>query len=103
MAGRELPATVDQARDRIPWGELDAPAFDGEVDATTRAAIDWMRGAWRELEAPPLARPRPRWTRWVPVAAGLAAVWLAWLGLGALEHAPPGERGQPVAVDPNRT
>ena len=75
------------------WRDLDCPRphadEDPPTDALTRATVEWLRGAWSTLEAPPLALPTnrtaagsnaSRWTRrLLPLAGAVAAGWLLFL------------------------
>ncbi len=84
------------------WRDLDPPSPHTSEDALTRATVEWLRGAWETLEAPPLELPLqlpvarttvgkggPRRTlRLLPLAAAVAAGWLLfvlWLARPAAE------------------
>lgn len=79
------------------WRDLDPPSPHTSEDELTRAAVEWLRGAWETLEAPtlelplqlplqlPVARPAvgraepQRTLRLLPLAAAVAAGWLLFV------------------------
>ena len=107
---RELHALYRDLRPPPPADEA------SEADPTTRQVVQWMRGAWQALEAPPSTRPgelrpRPRALparRWVVPAAAAALLLLAggalWRALGVPgEPAFPARLAQAPAAPPEAT
>jgi len=95
----ELGGPVDELRrlyERLQPPELADDLAAG--DAETARVVGWMRGAWRELEAPRAATlvlrplPRKRAVRPLLVSAAAAVLLLAGAALWrALAHREPGE------------
>ena len=87
------------------WRGLEPPSVDRlehEPDARTRATVDWMRAAWRELGAPPVPAPRIVPQRPHPLAPILGAVAAAAAAVALLVLVPtgPAPTVEPVATAP---
>ncbi len=92
QAGRfeddELP--IDELRAAWRGARAPEPADDlADGDAVTRASVEWMRGAWRDLELPPVRVPDrapvlqptfggPAWVAAAITAAAAGFLFVAW-------------------------
>ncbi|MFT7668000.1 MAG: hypothetical protein ACI8X5_000686 [Planctomycetota bacterium] len=98
MSDHDEQERVENAEMRNLWNQLKAPDATPETfDKETQAAVDWMRAAWTELEAPEvklparlrfrLLRSRRRWL--LPIATAAAALVLfAWPTEPTARHEP---------------
>lgn len=96
-----------QAELRDAWAGLEAPdATPDTGDEQTQAALDWMRGAWSQLEAPRVQVPaRLRWRLLrgdnLPLAAAAAILVLftGYVALSSLDEKHPGGVSQLEVAD----